>query len=433
MENHVSYQHKSIYCCGSADDDDDGTGMSAPVVQPRWLGLHPNEDQRVHMMEHLSAKFEGFAGLDLPPQGDADRAVMILNRFTRSLTVMYATHSVLDIVGVPATDLTNKSFYECISEGCLPEAVDVIERAKENDSIALLVFEWVDPRRPEAEARRRQGRAVQDDVVNNEGAGGENRAPALALAEPVPRAGNDNPAPLERPSRPGPDAVRGPYNGRLFIAVVSCTSDGLVVILSRATVDNLRPFFAAPWAPVPYFPPNFDLERYQLDPETRRQRRRPPKPEPEPAVANPEEEEKTEAAIVTKKMISEHDLMDVIRYQAVFAWSLRSLHPGILRYAEEGQENGKKDTPDSIKTKGEYVRHEGETAYLKRGREWEESIQRAEEATGRLAKEKKKRAAEEDVEREDVEREDEEEENGEENEGDVKHYMKRGYVKRRKH
>lgn len=130
---------------------------------------------------------------------------MFVNRFTRTATIMYATTGVSEILGVQPTDLISQSFYYCIQEECLRDAIRCLEGAKENDSIAYLRF-WF-------------------------------RNPLQNAAMSIP------PIELE--------------------AVVSCTSDGLVVILrrARAPIPTATPtptpytsgIFAAPWAPEPVF------------------------------------------------------------------------------------------------------------------------------------------------------------------------------------
>ena len=62
---------------------------------------------------------------------------------------MYSTNAVADILGVSAEEMHGKSFYECIDENCLPDAIRCLESAKANDSIAYLRFVFRDPRRAE--------------------------------------------------------------------------------------------------------------------------------------------------------------------------------------------------------------------------------------------------------------------------------------------
>lgn len=116
--------------------------FDAPYVR-RIFSSSPR-DPRYHMLQHLSPKFQNAPNMDREP-----RAALVLNRFTRTLAVMFATDSVAHILGVTSAQLANKSFYECIDEGCLGEAMRCIESAKANDSIAYLRFWSRDPRRPE--------------------------------------------------------------------------------------------------------------------------------------------------------------------------------------------------------------------------------------------------------------------------------------------
>jgi hypothetical protein len=97
------------------------------------------------MLQHLSPKFQQ------APAANArePRAALILNRFTRTLTVMFATNAISEVLGLAPDQLTHKSFYECIQENCLPDAIKCLESAKANDSIAYLRFWYRDPRRPE--------------------------------------------------------------------------------------------------------------------------------------------------------------------------------------------------------------------------------------------------------------------------------------------
>src|SRR5437762_3926803 len=97
------------------------------------------------MLSHLSAKFK-----QIPESMSHEpRAALILNRFTRTLTIMYATKAIFDILGISDEEAKGRSFYECIQENCLGEAVRCLESAKANDSIAYLRFWFRDPRQPD--------------------------------------------------------------------------------------------------------------------------------------------------------------------------------------------------------------------------------------------------------------------------------------------
>ncbi|CAL5869666.1 uncharacterized protein PFLUO_LOCUS3896 [Penicillium psychrofluorescens] len=146
------------------------------------------------------------------------RAALFVNRFTRTATIMHATSGVTEILGLTPQQLITKSFYFCIQERCLRDAVRCIESAKANDSIAYLRFWFRNP--------------LQDE---NE---------FYPSEDPY----TVTPPPLELES------------------VVSCTSDGLVVILRRARPPiptasyrsepvpvYANGLFAAPWALEPVF------------------------------------------------------------------------------------------------------------------------------------------------------------------------------------
>ncbi len=103
------------------------------------------------MLPRLSVEFQ--ASLD--PSGHEPRVAVIVNRFTRTLKVMHATRAVSSILGITAGELKDRSFYECIQEHCLPEAIRCLESAKTNESIAFLKFWYRDPRRAKGDGDER--------------------------------------------------------------------------------------------------------------------------------------------------------------------------------------------------------------------------------------------------------------------------------------
>ncbi|GJC93920.1 hypothetical protein ColKHC_02746 [Colletotrichum higginsianum] len=121
----------------------DGQWDEPPKPPDPSTFLELSSRPRYHMLEHLSPKFR------MPAVEREPRAALILNRFTRTLTVMFATNAVSSILGVRPDQIKDKSFYECIQENCLPDAIRCLESAKANDSIAYLRFWYRDPRRPE--------------------------------------------------------------------------------------------------------------------------------------------------------------------------------------------------------------------------------------------------------------------------------------------
>ncbi|KAF2455074.1 hypothetical protein BDY21DRAFT_264687, partial [Lineolata rhizophorae] len=112
----------------------------APVIR-RIFSSSP-KDPRYHMLTHLSGKFS----MGPEDQTHEPRAALFLNRFTRTLTIMYATSGIEQIIGIPSEDMKGRSFYYCIQQNCLQDAVRCLEQAKGNDSIAYMRFFFRDPR-----------------------------------------------------------------------------------------------------------------------------------------------------------------------------------------------------------------------------------------------------------------------------------------------
>jgi len=332
------------------------------------------------MLEHLSAKFR------TPPQASLlePRAALILNRFTRTLTVMYATNAVASILGVTPDQLKDKSFYECIQENCLAEAIRCLESAKANDSIAYLRFWYRNPcTQEDLDEEMHEGSISSDsedggveltnrseemefdsnttmatssslsgDRENLEDDKAGSSRPHLSPTHQASRIssgastdlGQDSSRSIfdssaqpsrsstsassellivssERPWRPRPVSVaRSVAEPHEIEAVVSCTSDGLVVVLRRArpvipTLQQPTPvshyaqgLFAAPWGANPIRPhvhqfnPQYPFRHGLLAPQL-------------PAGGPPVDE-----------------FMNSIREVAVFAWSLTGINGNIAAY-----------------------------------------------------------------------------------------------------
>lgn len=229
------------------------------------------------MLEHLSPKFR------MPPMEREPRAALILNRFTRTLTVMFATNAVSSILGVRPDQIKNKSFYECIQENCLADALECLESAKANDSIAYLRFWYRDPRRDEdfetseddedmdenqcetlagTKVKQPSGIAMDIDSTTSEivprsnGVQTDHLPPDAATNTTMNNQGGSRRMMLGNTYRQRRQQTTYPIE---LEAVVSCTSDGLVVVLRKArppipaSHPPLLPFdfknglFAAPW------------------------------------------------------------------------------------------------------------------------------------------------------------------------------------------
>lgn len=296
-----------------------GRAIAAPII--RQVFSSSQRDPRYHMLTHLSAKFSS-----APAGHHEPRAALILNRFTRTLTILYATHALGDILNFPADEAVGASFYECIQENCLQEAVDALERAKENDSIAYLRFQWRDPRQALV---AEQGSVQQGRLGNrqNRGYNQTDGSRSAAVRNWVDRDDSmgDGPSGVESHdgSNDAGDEEQGGDDGSYISgnstsrssmsqspepvleveAVVSCTSDGLVVVLRKARPIIPAPHhpplyhgvFASPWAHAPLVPP----------------------PQQMPVPGGP----------------LAGDFMDSIRQVAVFAWSLRSINEDLLQFA----------------------------------------------------------------------------------------------------
>ena len=113
-------------------------------------------DPRYHMLVDISSKFRP------SPQAPLlePRAALILNRFTRTLTIMYATNAITSILRVTPEQLKDKSVYECMQGSCLPEAIRLLEGAKANDSIAYLQF-WRRYPRGDENTKKEIRKAIQ--------------------------------------------------------------------------------------------------------------------------------------------------------------------------------------------------------------------------------------------------------------------------------
>ena len=281
--------------------------------------INSKGNPRYAMIAHIAPKFE-------VAREEADheaRAAIILNRFTRTLTVMYATHSLEDILDVAPEDFIGKSFFECISEDCLDDAIYALESAKENDSIAYLRFVWRNPgggRSPSGSATE-----VSDDEASEDGDGEESGS-----TDP------GNSATISHTREPNSPALSAQSPEIEVEAVVSCTSDGLVVILRRATGPRERHgYFAAPWANRAHSTPSSSYSSIYTGVST------------------------------SKLQPRDQNLMEAITKVAVFAWSLRSLNSDVVtKHATPG-----KTLPDSSETVGDFV--EETRSYWKRAREWE--------------------------------------------------------------
>jgi PAS domain S-box-containing protein len=312
--------------------------VEAPIV--RKLFASSVKDPRYHMLSHLSSKFE----LGPDDQTHEPRAALFLNRFTRSMTVMYATSGIEQIIGISGEAMKGRSFYYCIALNCLEDAVRCLESAKGNDSIAYMRFFFRDPRQedpPESEDDIMTDATSSDDEseqashhsasngLSSRGSGGP---PANV------RQGSDGSTDTRRShmlsdgSSPQSEAPEEPIE---LEAVISCTSDGLVVCLRRArpmlpgTMPVSQPaqysgIFAAPWAAQPVFHPA------------------PPQMPPYPLGA-----QHPAMASAAPSLQFQNAFMQSIRDVAVFAWALTGINGSLAEYAR-GTPKGESQPPEGF-------------------------------------------------------------------------------------
>jgi virulence-associated protein VagC len=339
--------------------------LDAPAVR-RIFSSSP-KDPRYHMLTYMSNKF----CQEQAPYSHEPRAALFLNRYTRTSTIMFATSGVANILGIRAEQLVGQSFYFCIAENYLSDAVRCLERAKANDSIAYLRF-WF--RNPLLEGNRSRDASMADGQSSDEDEdeGGVRIIRPAASSDAAVESSdsshsdlNDDLTPTrfhatydEENSRSSsgnstsdsdrifdPPAIQRSRSSassmsavdpvRLNLerieveAVVSCTSDGLVVILRRArplipqAVDATEQInydhgvFAAPWA---FEPIGEEVALGGGAPDAAL----PPGTDPEPTP-----------------------VMSAIRDVAAFAWSLTGINGAMLDLAN-GKPSGEALPPGGL-------------------------------------------------------------------------------------
>ncbi|KAF2035213.1 hypothetical protein EK21DRAFT_54732 [Setomelanomma holmii] len=328
--------------------------VEAPIV--RKLFASSPKDPRYHMLSHLSSKF------DLGPeqQTHEPRAALFLNRFTRTLTVMYATSGIEQIIGISGEAMKGRSFYYCIAPNCLNDAVRCLESAKGNDSIAYMRFFFRDPRLEDSDDG--MSSESEDDIMTDvtssedESDGGvdvnepstSNGSNSRSLSHPSQgRADDPHYAMFGEHARDGSSAsssIGSPHSNYRddpieLEAVISCTSDGLVVCLRRArpllpgTLPAAQPtqaqyngVYAAPWATQPVFHPA------------------PPQYPPYSLGAQHPYMMQQQAA---PSMQFQNAFMQTIRDVAVFAWALTGINGSLAEYAR-GTPQGESQPPGGL-------------------------------------------------------------------------------------
>lgn len=320
---------------------------------------------------------------------------------------MYATDGLSDVLGITGDELKGKSFYYCIEENCLQDAVRCLENAKANDSIAYLRFWYRDPRQEGLGQARDHGVPNEmepedqemEDMVSDreESANGEDMVdyqspqanqdretshetiesaavsssgsieavqlrrteglkPPLTHEVSVTSSGrSSNPfsheAVFGEPDQnqssassmsDSPTEMQSSFRGRWrnnrphgpveLEAVVSCTSDGLVVCLRRArpavpqdTDDHAgvaepvyaNGLFAVPWATAPIMPSPQERPLYTQPPE---------------GAYAPAHSATNMSPLSPHSRAGPDNFMSAIRDIVVFAWALVGINGSLAEY-----------------------------------------------------------------------------------------------------
>lgn len=370
--------------------------MDAPIV--RQLFSSSPKDPRYHMLSYLSNKFTQPSD----PHVREPRAALFLNRFTRTLPIMFASNGLQNVLGISSDQLHNKSFYYCVQQNCLPEAIRCLESAKANDSIAYLRFWYRDPREEEEAGRTRRNRrrsspdmdleehtpirrnrnrsspgsnvdteededddggvslTTHMDVDHSDHSGTRYSSTGYSSsrnrnAQQPHSCGSSTigsrPSDLfDREPNQASSASTTSYNEEFGLsdsaspgieleAVVSCTSDGLVVILRQArpfALDTVRQrpvhyrngIYASPWALKPILPtparPDKDHNKGDYLPSGA--------PIYEPMYSG-EDRARTQTPSTQLTPPRADDFMQSIREVAVFAWALTGINGCLEQYS----------------------------------------------------------------------------------------------------
>ncbi|KAJ8103050.1 hypothetical protein POJ06DRAFT_246409 [Lipomyces tetrasporus] len=250
----------------------------APFIRRAFSYSSIESERRAQMMNHLTPKFEDDSNIPHEP-----RAALILNRMSQSLPILYSTHAINDIVGLAPDEITGWNLWDCMDASSLESAQLSLERAKENDSISYLRFAWRDP-------RSQVGPSTLPTQLRSQLGARESTPTRFDIVE--------------------------------VEAVVSCTSDGLVMVLRRARpistpeqaalVGTSHGVFASPWgAPVPILPLPVPTENISRQPSPF-------------MVASPSTAETTEYVDQENQPSSDgdSDIFGSIRQMAVLTWAM---------------------------------------------------------------------------------------------------------------
>jgi hypothetical protein len=272
---------------------------------------------------------------------------------------MYATSGIEQIIGISGEAMKGRSFYYCIAPNCLEDAVRCLESAKGNDSIAYMRFFFRDPRQEDAPESASES---EDDLMTDATSSDDESERGVGFGGPSMSANPNNLDAATRTSSGdsthpadthqaifGEPAIRSSVSSAVgspgsefrdepieLEAVISCTSDGLVVCLRRArpmlpgimpVAQPAQPYngvYAAPWAVQPVFhPAPAQMPPYPLGAQ-----------HPAMAQAGP-------------SLQYQNQFMQSIRDVAVFAWALTGINGSLTDYAR-GKPVGESQPPSGF-------------------------------------------------------------------------------------
>jgi hypothetical protein len=279
-----------------------GRAQVAPTIRKHFERPGPL-DPRYQMIDHLAPKFRSTS--IARSSAHEPRAAFLLNRFSETLPILYATHAAQFVLSCDPEGAVGRSFYEYIDEGYLLGAVNAIERAKENDSIAYLRLLWKTVLDDGGEVDDEETEEEEEEDEEEEDAEGEHTHPSLLSASPHQH-----------------NAQHRMDHRYEVECLVSASSDGLIVVIRRAPpIDGLSPLqrppgiFASPWASSPLAP-------YAMTP-----------PPPSPIDARPSSRENFPEQIPENIPAapgpSDQDVMNSIRDVSVFVWSIAMLNDSV--------------------------------------------------------------------------------------------------------
>jgi PAS domain S-box-containing protein len=229
--------------------------LAAPIVRQAFS---PDVgDPRYEMLVYLSHRFTSIAS----NRKKEPRAALILNRFTKNLTILYATHALEELVGMRPDSAVGVSLLSCVQAECLDGVLHAIDLAKTNDSVAYMRFAW---KGPNARGSTSSPEESPERLLTEYHSPGDSEAGEFRQHNNGSSNGNGNGTGTGivdrgRASETSSDFEEDHAEDVIDVeAVITCTSDGILLVLRRsASTLPPRPpqgLFAVPWATVPLYP-----------------------------------------------------------------------------------------------------------------------------------------------------------------------------------